>query len=211
MFWVRPLRGSGSFPKSSLPGKRRPSLTLSTRRNARKTRLSFRQTRCCHERTRFLVAFRMNSNFVRRLIRYTGNDLKNPSCWSDGSWTPTDESFVCALTLKGWTNRPSCFSFLERKHLLLCSPDNIFNRMIGLTRAFCLYGSYLTTIVCNGPSKCIFVRVVDTCAGCAEGSHHVDLTQAAFKKLASLDTGILNVNMRLASLPESAPWYVVCL
>lgn len=48
-------------------------------------------------------------------IRYTGNDLKNPSCWAQGSWTPTDESFVCALTLTGWTDRPACLSFLERR------------------------------------------------------------------------------------------------
>ncbi|KAF8312259.1 hypothetical protein DL93DRAFT_2149493 [Clavulina sp. PMI_390] len=104
---------------------------------------------------------------------YSGNDLKNPSCWSDSVWTPTDESFICALTLEGWTNRPKCFSFLE---------------------------------LCNGPSKCIFVRVVDTCAGCAVGSHHVDLTQSAFSKLANLDTGVLNVNMRAAQLPANVVW-----
>ncbi|KAF8897439.1 RlpA-like double-psi beta-barrel-protein domain-containing protein-containing protein [Infundibulicybe gibba] len=97
---------------------------------------------------------------------YTGHDLENPSCWPDNIWTPTDESFVCALTLQGWTNRPKCFEFLE---------------------------------ICNGPKKCIFVRVVDTCAGCKPGSKHVDLTRAAFETLADPDAGILTVSMRPAS------------
>ncbi|KAF8719140.1 hypothetical protein AX14_011401 [Amanita brunnescens Koide BX004] len=42
---------------------------------------------------------------------YTGNDLKNPSCWQQPSWSPTDDS---------WKNRPSCFAFLE-----LCSHPEI--------------------------------------------------------------------------------------
>jgi len=101
---------------------------------------------------------------------YTGNDLKNPSCWETSVWTPTDDSFACALTLDGWTTRPKCFSFLE---------------------------------LCNGPKKCIFVRVVDTCAGCAKGSKHVDLTKAAFTKLAPLGQGLLNVQMRLSTPPKT--------
>ncbi|EEB89902.1 hypothetical protein MPER_11955, partial [Moniliophthora perniciosa FA553] len=48
---------------------------------------------------------------------YTGNDLRNPSCWSDSVWTPTDESFICALTLEGWISKPECFKFLE------CQPN----------------------------------------------------------------------------------------
>ncbi|KAF8592774.1 hypothetical protein K439DRAFT_1643769 [Ramaria rubella] len=56
--------------------------------------------------------------------------------------------------------------------------------------------------LCNGPDKCVFVRVVDTCAGCAKGSKHVDLTKAAFEALASLDQGTLQVNMRLATNPK---------
>ncbi|KAG8912035.1 hypothetical protein FRC01_005335 [Tulasnella sp. 417] len=99
---------------------------------------------------------------------YTGQDLKNPSCWPQSKWAPTDESFACALTLEGWDSKPDCFKFLE---------------------------------LCNGPSKCIFVRVVDTCAGCKKGSKHVDLTKAAFSQLADLDTGKLTVQMRLATTP----------
>ena len=59
--------------------------------------------------------------------------------------------------------------------------------------------------VCNGPTKCVFVRKVDTCAGCAPGSHHVDLTKAAFTQLADLSEGVLNVQMREASDPDE--WF----
>ncbi|KAI0772703.1 hypothetical protein BC629DRAFT_1529580 [Irpex lacteus] len=55
--------------------------------------------------------------------------------------------------------------------------------------------------LCNSPKKCVFVRVVDSCAGCAKASKHVDLTQAAFKELADLDTGLLTVQMRQATDP----------
>ncbi|KAL0949716.1 hypothetical protein HGRIS_009755 [Hohenbuehelia grisea] len=56
--------------------------------------------------------------------------------------------------------------------------------------------------LCNGSKNCVFVRIVDTCAGCAKGSKHVDLTRAAFKELAHWDVGILNVKMRVASEPD---------
>ncbi|THH33698.1 hypothetical protein EUX98_g556 [Antrodiella citrinella] len=56
--------------------------------------------------------------------------------------------------------------------------------------------------LCNTPKKCVFVRVVDSCAGCKKGSKHVDLTQAAFKELATLDEGLLQVQMRQATEPE---------
>ncbi|CCM04815.1 uncharacterized protein FIBRA_07008 [Fibroporia radiculosa] len=100
---------------------------------------------------------------------YTGHDLLNPSCWSNPSWAPTDNSFACALTLNGWTDKPKCFQFLE---------------------------------LCNTSKKCVFVRVVDSCAGCAGGSKHVDLTKAAFSELADLDEGILTVQMRPATSPD---------
>ena len=51
------------------------------------------------------------------------------------------------------------------------------------------------------------MRVVDSCAGCAKASKHVDLTQAAFKELADLDTGLLIVQMRQATDPADG-WYV---
>ena len=59
----------------------------------------------------------------------------------------------------------------------------------------------LAIIVCNGPEKCVFVRVVDSCAGCAKGTSHVDLTKAAFSRLANLDMGVLQVEMRPATEP----------
>jgi len=57
--------------------------------------------------------------------------------------------------------------------------------------------------LCNTPQKCVYVRVVDSCAGCAKGSKHVDLTQAAFTELASLDEGLLQVQMRQATEPDN--------
>ncbi|KAF8165444.1 hypothetical protein B0H34DRAFT_239648 [Crassisporium funariophilum] len=103
---------------------------------------------------------------------YTGHDLKNPSCWANGKWAPTDKSFAAALTMEGWKNRPECFKFLE---------------------------------LCHTHKKCVFVRVVDTCAGCQKGSSHVDLTRAAFRQLAPYDIGTLTVNMRRATEPDG--WF----
>lgn len=80
--------------------------------------------------------------------------------------------------------KPKCFDFLERKVIQYADSA----------------GFNLST-VCNGPKKCVFVRVVDSCAGCAVGSKHVDLTKAAFLKLADLSEGILTINMRLATKP----------
>lgn len=134
---------------------------------------------------------------------YTGHDLLNPSCWSKTAWTPTvrliprflmpafadlrdqDESMVSAVTLEGWKNRPQCFKFVERTS----SSSLLYRRLI------------TNFIVCHSPQKCVFVRVVDTCAGCAVGSKHVDLTKAAFASLADLAEGVLTVQMRPASDP----------
>ncbi|KAN0097348.1 hypothetical protein V8E55_001794 [Tylopilus felleus] len=101
---------------------------------------------------------------------YTGHDLLNPSCWTKPIWSPTDESFVAALTLDGWLEKPKCFKFIE---------------------------------LCHGATQCIFVRVVDTCAGCKKGTKHVDLTLAAFKQLAPPSEGVANVQMREASEPTN--------
>ncbi|KAJ3573874.1 hypothetical protein NP233_g2153 [Leucocoprinus birnbaumii] len=60
--------------------------------------------------------------------------------------------------------------------------------------------------LCNSKRKCIFVRVIDTCAGCARGSKHVDLTKAAFKELYDLDVGVATVQMRRATDPIE--WFV---
>jgi expansin (peptidoglycan-binding protein) len=60
----------------------------------------------------------------------------------------------------------------------------------------------ITCKVCNGPTKCVFVRVVDSCAGCAAGSQAVDLTKAAFSQLADINEGRLEVQMRSATTPR---------
>ncbi|KAG6855099.1 hypothetical protein C0991_006028 [Blastosporella zonata] len=60
--------------------------------------------------------------------------------------------------------------------------------------------------LCNGPYKCVFVRVVDSCAGCKPGSHHIDLTRAAFRKLASEDKGKMTVQLRKATPPDHDEW-----
>jgi hypothetical protein len=39
--------------------------------------------------------------------------------------------------------------------------------------------------------KSIVVRIVDSCAGCATGSAHLDLTKAAFEKLYDEDVGMV--------------------
>lgn len=58
-------------------------------------------------------------------------------------------------------------------------------------------------LVCNNVRKCVYVRVVDTCAGCKPGSHHVDLTEGPFEELATdLDVGVLTVNLREATEPK---------
>ncbi|KAH9943347.1 uncharacterized protein BXZ73DRAFT_87697 [Epithele typhae] len=56
--------------------------------------------------------------------------------------------------------------------------------------------------LCHTSKKCVFVRVVDSCAGCAADSKHVDLTKAAFSSLADLDEGLLSVQMRQATDPK---------
>lgn len=59
--------------------------------------------------------------------------------------------------------------------------------------------------LCNTPKKCVFVRVIDTCAGCKKGSRHLDLTKAAFGALADFDQGILTAQYRPATDP--AGWF----
>ncbi|KAI9512162.1 hypothetical protein F5148DRAFT_51988 [Russula earlei] len=57
--------------------------------------------------------------------------------------------------------------------------------------------------LCISSKKCIYIRVVDSCAGCAKGSQHVDLTKAAFNELADLDQGLLTgIYMREAGEPS---------
>jgi rare lipoprotein A (peptidoglycan hydrolase) len=85
-------------------------------------------------------------------------------------------------------SKPKCFQFLE------CTPFRLAVRATSTNSV---------VVVCNGPEKCVFVRVVDSCAGCAKGTSHVDLTKAAFSRLANLDKGVLQVEMRPATEPAN--------
>ncbi|KAJ3776586.1 hypothetical protein FB446DRAFT_721044 [Lentinula raphanica] len=164
-----PRDGWTTFNATTFPGSN--SSTLEPRANKTQTNGEKKKAKVSDVTD---LALKSLSKFIGVTITwYTGHDLLNPSCWANSEWTPTDESFVSALTLDGWETKPKCFDFLE---------------------------------LCNGPQKCVFVRVVDSCAGCAVGSKHVDLTKAAFSQLASLDEGTLSVNMRLATSPNEAEW-----
>jgi len=68
---------------------------------------------------------------------------------------------------------------------------------------------YNSSPVCSLRGRCIFVRVVDTCQGCSKGSKHVDLTRTAFEQLASLNEGILSVQMRTATPPTQ--WWALSM
>ncbi|KAF8351549.1 hypothetical protein F5887DRAFT_938074 [Amanita rubescens] len=106
---------------------------------------------------------------------YSGEDLKNPSCWSQTSWSPSDESFTCATTQRDWITRPKCLSFIE-----LCSKPNI----------------------------CVYVRVVDSCAGCKPGTSHIDLTRKPFTLLFdNLDVGEGDVLYRPCLDPPTESWF----
>ena len=92
--------------------------------------------------------------------------------------------------MEGWKSRPKCFKFLEGL--------SSFQTEVPPVK-----GAHQIVAVCRTPRKCVFVRVVDTCAGCAPGSKHIDMTRAAFGELASYDTGVLQVNFRPATEPDS--------
>ncbi|GAA5922813.1 hypothetical protein JCM1841_000716 [Sporobolomyces salmonicolor] len=46
---------------------------------------------------------------------YTGHDLLNPYCADKSGWTPTDKSYVAAVTQQWGSGRPKCGSFLQLK------------------------------------------------------------------------------------------------
>jgi len=56
-----------------------------------------------------------------KITYYNGVDLLNPSCWASIGWAPTDESYVCALTISGWSDKPECFDFIELCHDTDCA------------------------------------------------------------------------------------------
>jgi len=59
----------------------------------------------------------------------------------------------------------------------------------------------------NNKKKVIVVRIVDSCAGCASGSAHIDLTIGAFTKLYDLDVGIVSgLQAQLIDPPIKHKW-----
>lgn len=57
-------------------------------------------------------------------------------------------------------------------------------------------------MVVHHASDSVIVRVTDRCQGCRKGK--IDLSRAAFRKLASLGTGIIPVRWRFAPCPDSS-------
>lgn len=96
-----------------------------------------------------------------------------------------DQSFVCALTLHGWKEKPNCFDFLERAYQV-CQTHLRYNMADAQSLPVCE----------RNHKKCVRVRVIDSCAGCRRDEKHVDLTQAPFRQLAPLSAGELEVYMR---------------
>ena len=72
---------------------------------------------------------------------------------------------------------------------------------------------FLFLAVCNMAKKCIFVRVVDTCAGCKPGSHHIDLPEVPFRELANPNDGVRDAYFREAEDPSiwSANYLILLL
>jgi len=150
----------------------------------------------------------MNTLFISNQ-RYTGQDLLSPSCWSRSNWAPT----VSIIT--NLSDRIDWFTLSRTNHLPAPSlwKDGLTDQNVSSFSNVCgiLDVSnrevFLCLTVCSNKNKCIFVRVIDTCAGCAQGSRHVDLTKAAFKALADLSVGVTTVKMRRATHPKE--WWVV--
>ncbi|KAH8914093.1 hypothetical protein BT69DRAFT_1358446 [Atractiella rhizophila] len=70
-------------------------------------------------------------------------------------------------------------------------------------------GTYMKLRSTNG-KKSVIVRKIDTCAGCAKGSKHVDLTKAAFSALYSLDVGLVN-NIQVKQVPQPFKKYTTAI
>lgn len=145
------------------------------------------------------------------MLRYTGHDLLNPSCWKNPTWHPTvfSGSFVSCehnINLDGTRILLWLARLLSKVGPPVRNVSASLNVRKNTFRCVLLKVLYAFTLVCNTPKKCVFTRVVDSCAGCAKGSKHVDLTKNAFSGLADLEQGLLTVQMRPATNPEG--WYV---
>ncbi len=69
-------------------------------------------------------------------------------------------------------------------------------------------GDFAKSLACGAcamvrhDSDSVVVRVIDRCAGCAKG--RIDLSRAAFRKLATLGTGRIGVRWRFVPCPDSS-------
>jgi rare lipoprotein A (peptidoglycan hydrolase) len=54
----------------------------------------------------------------------------------------------------------------------------------------------------NKNKKNVVVKIVDKCAGCKVGKA-IDLTPAAFKKLADLDVGVIDISWKAVRCPSN--------
>ncbi|CAO3693628.1 hypothetical protein G6F70_001871 [Rhizopus microsporus] len=54
----------------------------------------------------------------------------------------------------------------------------------------------------NKNKKSVVVKIVDKCAGCKVGKA-IDLTPGAFKKLADLDVGVIDISWKTISCPKN--------
>lgn len=55
-------------------------------------------------------------------------------------------------------------------------------------------------------SKCVVVKVIDECGGCPPDAQNVDLTESAFKKLATLEEGRVKIKYRPIKCPAKGRW-----
>lgn len=82
------------------------------------------------------------------------------------------------------------------------TPDNLMVAALNTidydTAALC--GSYIKVV---GPKGEVIVRVVDRCPGCSD--NHVDLSPAAFEKVADLSLGRVDVQWQQVSPPIETP------
>lgn len=69
-----------------------------------------------------------------------------------------------------------------------CGQTNTNSQMVAALSSKIMGSNYCgKSITVKGPSGSVTVKVVDTCPGCAAGD--IDMSAAAFKKIASLSAG----------------------
>lgn len=77
-----------------------------------------------------------------------------------------------------------------------CGQTNTDSQMVGALSESIMESSYCgKSITVKGPSGSVTVKIVDTCPGCSKGD--IDLSPAAFKKIASLSAGRVPISWSL--------------